>query len=219
MIRVVSFDLDGTLTNFRFVNSVWLEEIPRLYSFEKRVSIDDARKAVKREYDKIGKDRLEWYDLRYWIRKFGLNIDGKELLKTFEHKIATYPEVPDVLEQLKQRGFRLIIVTNARREFVELELEKAEIESYFEHVFSSTSDFGMVKKNVNLYRTVCKILEISPQEMVHVGDDQNFDFAVPKRLGILSFHLDRSGKNKGALVIHSLEELETKLERHIISPS
>ena len=212
-IKVISFDLDGTLIDYRFVDSVWFEGIPKLYSVEKRVSFDDARKAVKREYDKVGKERLEWYDLHYWIRRFGLNVDGQELLRKFEHRIRTYPEVSKVLEQLKQRGFRLVIVTNARREFAELELEKAKMENYFERVFSSTSDFGMVKKTVNLYQRVCNILEISPQEMIHIGDDRNFDFDVPRRLGILAFYLDRTGKHKGELVIHGLEELNRKLQR------
>ena len=212
-IKVISFDLDGTLFDNRFVDSVWLEEIPRLYSFKKRVSIDDARKVVKREYDKVGKERLEWYDLHYWINKFGLNIDEKELLRNFEHRIKTYTEVPKVLEQLKQKGFRLIIVTNAHREFVELELKKAKMKNYFKRVFSSTSDFGLVKKTVKLYQRVCNILKISPKEMIHIGDDRNFDFDVPRRLGILAFHLDRTGKHKGELVIHSLEELNKKLQR------
>ena len=211
--KVISFDLDGTLFDNRFVDSVWLEEIPRLYSVKKRVSIDDAKKIVKREYDKVGKERLEWYDLHYWIKKFGLNIEVEELLRNFEHRIRTYPEVPNVLEQLKQKGFRLIIVTNARREFVELELRKAKMRNYFDRVFSSTSDFGVVKKTINLYQMVCNIIEISPQEMIHIGDDRNFDFNVPRRLGILAFHLDRTGKKKGHFVIHSLDDLNRKLER------
>jgi len=212
-IKAISFDLDGTLTNYRFVDSVWFEGIPRLYSAEKKVSFDDTRKFVKKEYDKVGKEKLEWYDLHYWIRKFSLNVAPQELLRSFEHRIETYPEVPKVLDELKQRDFKLIIVTNARREFVELELRKTEIENYFDRVFSSTADFGLVKKTVNLYQRVCNILEISPEEMIHVGDDRNFDFHVPRRLGILAFHLDRTGKHKGEFVIHSLEELNKKLQR------
>ncbi len=212
-IKVISFDLDGTLFDNMFVDSVWLEEIPRLYSIEKGVSFDNARKTVKREYDLVGKERLEWYDIHYWIRKFGLNVEAKELLRNFEHRIRAYPEVSNVLEQLKQRGFRLVVVTNAIREFVELELEKTEMKDCFERVFSSTSDFGVVKKTVKLYQRVCDILEVSPQEIIHVGDDQNFDFDVPRRLGILAFHLDRTGKHEGEFVIQSLEELTRKLEK------
>ena len=212
-VKVISFDLDGTLFDNMFVDSVWLEEIPRLYSVEKEVSVEDARKVVRREYDGVGKERLEWYDIHYWIRRFGLNVEAKELLRNFEHRIRAYPEVPKVLEQLKQRGFTLVVVTNAGREFVELELEKAKMKDRFDRVFSSTSDFGVVKKTVKLYQRVCGILGVSPQEMIHVGDDRKFDFDVPRRLGILAFHLDRTGKQEGEFVIHSLEELNRRLER------
>jgi len=212
-IEVISFDLDGTLLDNSFVDSVWLEEIPRLYSVEKSVSFDDAKKIVRNHYDSVGKDRREWYDIHYWIRRFGLKVEAKELLRKFEHRIKTYPEVPEILEQLKRRGFRLVIVSNAGREFVELELEKTEMNDCFERVFSSTSDFGVVKKTVRLYQRVCSILGVSLQEMIHVGDDRKFDFEVPRRLGILAYHLDRTGKHEGEFVIHSLEELNRKLER------
>ena len=212
-VKVISFDLDGTLFDNRFVDSVWLEEIPRLYSVKMKGSVDDARRIVRREYDMVGKERLEWYDIRYWIRRFGLNVEAEELLRNFEHRIKPYPEVPKVLEQLRKRGFRLVVVTNAGREFVELELEKADMKNRFDRVFSSTSDFGVVKKTDKLYQRVCSILGVSPQEMIHVGDDRKFDFDVPRRLGILAFYLDRTGKQEGEFVIHSLQELNRKLER------
>ena len=212
-IKVISFDLDGTLFNNRFVDSVWLEEMPRLYAVKNGVSVDEAKKTVKREYDIVGKDRLEWYNIHYWIKKFGLNVQVKKLLRNFEDRIETYPDVPTVLEQLKKRGFRLVVVTNAGRDFFELELEKAKIKECFERVFSATSDFGVVKKTVKIYKRVCDILGVSPQEMIHIGDDRNFDFNVPRRLGMLAFHLDRTGKHEGEFVIHSLEELSRRLER------
>ncbi len=212
-IKVISFDLDGTLFDNKFVDSVWLEEIPRLYSVKNRISVDDAKRIVKSEYDSVGNDRLEWYDIHYWTGKFGFNVKAAELLRSLEHKIETYPEVPTVLEQLRQRGFRLVVVTNARREFVELELEKVDMQDSFDRVFSSTSDFGLVKNTVRLYEKVCSILGVSPQEMIHVGDHRKFDFDVPRRLGILAFHLDRTGKHEGDFGIHTLEELNKRLDK------
>jgi len=186
-----------------------------LYSLKSRISFEDAKKTVKKEYDRVGRGRLEWYDLRYWLKKFGINVSPNELLTSFKHRIRSFPEVPKVLDELKHRGFRLVIVTNARREFVDLELRKVGFENCFERVFSSTSDFRLVKKTTNLYQRVCSTLKIFPQEMIHIGDDRNFDFDVPKKLGILAFHLDRAGKNKGDFVIHSLEELNEKLARFL----
>ena len=61
--KVVSFDLDGTLTDSSFVDSVWHEGIPRLYSIKKKVSLGDAKKAVKYcESAKGNTDIQPWKD-------------------------------------------------------------------------------------------------------------------------------------------------------------
>jgi len=211
-ISVISFDMDGTITDPSFVDSVWLEGIPRLYAIRNSVSFEDAITYVKMEYEKVGRERLEWYDLSYWTEKFGLDVSPEDVLGSFQHRIRIFPEVNEVLEEFKDKGFRLIIVTNAHREFVNLELERTKIGHYFERVFSSTSDFGLVKKTVNLYQKVCGIMGVSPGEMVHVGDDRIFDFVVPSKLGIKALYLDRTGGNSGVLVIHNLKELGEKLE-------
>jgi HAD superfamily hydrolase (TIGR01549 family) len=209
--KVISFDLDGTLTDSGFVNSVWLEGIPRLYSIKKELTFDEARLAVKREYDEVGNEDLQWYDLHYWMKRFGLEFDWRDLFSCYKKRIRIYPEVQNVLKDLEQRGFRLIIITNASREFLKFQLAKTDIRAHFGPVFSATSDFGLVKKTVDLYRRVCSNLGILPQEMIHVGDDRIFDFDIPRRLGILAFHLDRTAIHKGECVIHNLEDLNKKL--------
>ena len=211
-IRVVSFDLDGTITDASFADSVWLEGIPRVYALEKRISLEDAKREVKSEYDKVGRGKLEWYSLDYWIKKFGLDISPSEVLKSYKYRIKIFPEVHRVLENLKNKGFRLIVISNAQREFVDLELEETHITHYFDRVFSSTSDFRLIKDAASLYSGVCRICEIAPQEMAHVGDDRYFDFEVPKRLGILAFYLDRTGQCREESAIHNLLKLNEKLE-------
>ena len=211
--RAISFDMDGTITDLSFVDSVWLEGIPRLYAKKSGVSFEDARTYVKREYDKVGRERLEWYDLSYWTKKFDLSIYPQEILISFQSRIKLFPEVNEVLDQCKDAGFTLIIVTNARREFLDLELEKTEIGHYFERVFSSTSDFGLIKISTNLYQKVCNTIGVSPGELVHVGDDRCFDFDNPRKLGIKAFYLDRNGGHSGDLVIRNLKELVEIVKR------
>ena len=210
-IKIVSFDLDGTITDTSFVDSVWLEGIPSIYASKENLPLDYAKRLVKREYDKIGRERLEWYDLSYWIEKFGLRVSPKELLKSFESKIQIFPEVRGVLKEIRVRGLKQIIVSNARREFVDLEIYKTNIAHYFERVFSATSDFGQIKKSVDIFQKVCNICHIKPEEMLHVGDDRLFDFEIPKRLGIPAVYLDRTGQCEEKTAIHDLRELNEKL--------
>ena len=209
--KMVSFDLDGTVTDISFVDSVWLEGIPRSFVSKNRVSLEEAKRRVMSEYAKVGRERLEWYDLRYWIERLDLDVSPEELLNSYQHKIKVYPEVIEVLQEFSCRGLRLIIVSNARREFLDLELEVTGIRHYFDRVFSSTSDFGLTKKTIDLYQKVCSSCGVYPREMVHVGDDQCFDFEIPRKLGIKAFYLDRTNAASGESVIHSLRELREKV--------
>jgi hypothetical protein len=43
--------------------------------------------SVISEYDRVGRERLEWYDLSYWIGKLGLTVSPKEILNSFENRI------------------------------------------------------------------------------------------------------------------------------------
>jgi len=210
-ISIASFDLDGTLTDISFVDSVWLEGIPSLYAVKHGLTVIDAKDFVTHEYGKIGRERLEWYDLNYWIKKFELDASPWEILNSFKQKIGIFPEAIGALKALREMGLRLIIVTNARREFADLEIEKTEIGPYFERVFSATSDFGLIKKTPEIYRKVCAICKISPTEMIHLGDDHRFDFEIPTGIGIHAFYLDRTAKHSGPSVIHTLTELSQEL--------
>jgi len=210
-IKMLSFDMDGTITDLSFVESVWMEGVPSLFSQKNRMSFEDAKTFVKREYDKVGKERLEWYNLDYWVRKLSLDASPKEILNSFQHRITIFPEVTEALQAFKEKGFRLIIVSSARREFLDIELERTGISHFFEHTFSSTSDFGLTKKTTDIYQKVCTICSVAPSEVVHVGDDPDFDFDIPRKLGIKTFYLDRTGSHSGEMTVRNLKELAEKV--------
>jgi putative hydrolase of the HAD superfamily len=209
-IKVISFDMDGTLVDYEFVNSVWFEGIPKLYAQKENISFEDAREYVKKEYNKVGEERMEWYNIQYWLKNFGLNDSWKDILTSFRHKARVYPEVPEILADLNGK-YDLIISSNSPREFLDIELEETKIRDYFKCIFSTTSDFKQIKKTIDVYNKICNKIKISPQEIIHVGDNWNFDFTIPKKLGITSYYLDRSKQKKGKFIIHDLKEFEKKL--------
>jgi HAD superfamily hydrolase (TIGR01549 family) len=210
MPKIISFDMDGTLVDSEFTDWVWLHGIPKLYAEKTGLPFEKAKHLVVEEYLKVGEGAIEWYDIKYWFQFFKLEQSWKVLMERYVDKISIYPNVNHLLERLKDR-FQLVLTSNAGREFIDVEMEATGLRRYFDRIFSATSDFGEVKKTVGFYQRICQILGVRPQKIVHVGDHYEFDYLVPRSLGIHAFYLDRSGEQNGEFVLRDLRDLEEKL--------
>lgn len=207
--------MDGTLVSQDFADAVWLDGLPRLYAEERGMDFDEARKYVIKEYEKVGNEAIEWYDVRYWFHRFGIEKNWHDLLFQYEKHLRVYPEVSRVLEKLGKK-YDPIIISNAAREFIQAELEMGGLSKKFSHIFSAVSDFKETKKEGWIYLKICEILGIEPREMNHIGDNWDFDYLVPTKMGIKAFYLDRKkadgkGEKNGNFIIKSLEEIEELL--------
>lgn len=214
MKKIISFDLDGTLVDIEFGNKVWNEGIGGKFAETYGVDRDLGEEWVRNAYAAIGDRNLLWYDIDYWLRRFNLPVSAAELLDAYAASIRLLPHVHDVLDTLAGK-YELIIASNAARLFVEKELEQTGIASYFRRTVSATSDYGIVKKDVAFYRRLCSELEVSPEEMVHVGDHLIFDLEVPLQFGIDAFFVasqrpEPAGVDNGR-VLHDLRELIARL--------
>ncbi|GAJ24059.1 unnamed protein product, partial [marine sediment metagenome] len=84
-------------------------------------------------------------------------------------------------------------------DFIDIKLRKRNIKKYFRRVFSAVS-IGLIKKEESFYLALCSSLAIKPNELIHIGDHYEFDYLVPRQIGIRAFYLDRnSGKQKVSL--------------------
>ena len=205
-IKVVSFDLEGTLVTPDYSQSVWHEGIPSLYANQNGIDFERAKDIVLREYQKVGDQRKEWYDIKYWFNFFGLG-DYRKVLEQHRNQLSQFPDVLPVLSSLG-RKYRLIIATGTAREFLPYLLDG--LESHFVRVFSSISDYGQLK-SPRFYAQVCQEMGVKPHEMVHVGDSRQFDFIAAKEAGVKVFHLDRAQQPGNGDSLQSLTELETGL--------
>jgi HAD superfamily hydrolase (TIGR01549 family) len=210
MLKFISFDMDGTLIASEFTDWVWGQGIPTLYAEKTGLPFEAAKVFVEGEYRKVGEGAIEWYDIKYWFRFFQLEMHWQVLMERYVDKINIYPDVNHILDRLKNK-FSLILTSNAGREFIDIELKATGLGKYFNQIFSATSDFGEVKKTIDFYQRICQILGANPDEIVHVGDHYEFDYLVPRKLGIHAFYLDRSGQQKGDFVISDLRDLEKRL--------
>jgi HAD superfamily hydrolase (TIGR01549 family) len=204
MKKVVSFDLDGTLVNAVYGNLVWLEGVPERYALKHRLTIEEAKRIVKEQYNSIGESNLLWYNLPYWIERFELDISVHELLDQYESNIQLEPHVADIMRILKQ-NYSLVIASNAARIFVEKELRYTGMFDWFDHIFSATTDFSMVKGNEAFFLAMCGIVGVAPSEVIHIGDHEIFDYEVPQKVGISAYHYSPGGQSHGKTISNFMD--------------
>jgi putative hydrolase of the HAD superfamily len=100
----------------------------------------------------------------------------------------SYPEVVDVLEQLRPH-LVLAIVSNFDGR-LRVILERLGTSKYFRHVFVS-SEIGADKPDPEIFRRALEFLEVQPRDALHVGDDPERDWRAATDAGLSIFQLDR----------------------------
>ena len=205
-IELISFDAEGTLVTPDFSETIWHEAIPALYARKKGLDLAQAKKSITEEYDKIGVHRLEWYDIEYWFSCLDLG-SSEPVIQSCLNRIARYPEVIEVLSSLASQ-YKLIVASGTPIELLHCLLR--DIKPYFVRIFSSISHYGQVK-NPDFYLRICEEMGVKPGQVIHVGDNWQFDFLNAQQAGLNAFYIDRSGENHQ----ESLADL-TQLKRFLM---
>ena len=99
-----------------------------------------------------------------------------------------YPDVPGILEQLQPR-FQLAVLSSfdGRLRFI---LQHLGISRFFTHIFLS-SEIGADKPDLEIYRRALRLIDLKPNEVLHVGDDPERDWKAATAAGLSIFQLNR----------------------------
>lgn len=179
--REVGLNLDAQQLERAF-HSAW-QQMPRRPAIDGPRENDDKgwwRELVGRVFDQVGPllselDRDNFFEIAY------------------EHFAEAgvwqlYPEVPEVLEQLRPR-FQLAVVSNfdGRLRFI---LQHLGISNYFSYIFIS-SELGADKPDPEIFRRAVNVMHLDANEVLHVGDDPERDWKAAAAAGLSVFRLDR----------------------------
>jgi len=189
-IELISFDAEGTVVTPDFSEAIWHEAIPALYAQKKGLDIAQARRHIAEEYGRIGDQRLEWYDIEYWFSCLDLG-SSEPVIQSCLDKIGHYPEVTEVLSSLASE-YRLIVASGTPLKLLHCLLR--DIKPYFVRIFSSVSHYRQLK-SPDFYLSICEEMGVKPSQVIHVGDNWQFDFLNAQQAGVNAFYLDRSGRN------------------------
>jgi len=150
----------------------------------------------------------------YLAEEFGLSEDRLRL--ALDEVVYDYPEarhmvpvdgVPEVLEQLKQRGYRLAVVSNWSVDLPRV-LSAAHLDQHFEGIFASEA-VGYSKPHAAAFLVPLERLGLTPGISAYVGDLYDVDVAGSRDVGLTPVLFDPLGLglHPDVLAIRRLRDL------------
>ncbi len=165
-ISTVMLDMDGTLLDLNFDNHFWKEFVPLRYAELHGLSLSAAKAELEPRF-KAMEGRLEWYCLDFWSAELELDIAG--LKQEIAGLIAVHPHVTDFLDAARAAGKRLLLVTNAHRDSLNLKMEKTCLHTFFDAIVCS-HDFGLAKEQAGFWPAMRAVHPFAPESSLLVDD-------------------------------------------------
>ncbi|MBI4639714.1 MAG: HAD-IA family hydrolase [Candidatus Tectomicrobia bacterium] len=122
-----------------------------------------------------------------------------------------FPEVIDVLDQLRGNGCVVGIISNWDHRLPGI-LEGLGLHRYFDHIVIS-SQIGWEKPAPEIFQKALEMSNVAPQKALHVGDSLRDDVGGAKGVGMDALLIERREKSQEERVIQSLNELFLYIEQ------
>ena len=102
--------------------------------------------------------------------------------------IRLYPGVKEALFRLREKGYRLWLLSNAQRAFTAYELRLLGLSDQFDKVYLS-SDFQCRKPDVRFFNALLQEQKLDPAKCLMIGNDRNTDIAGARAAGLDTLYM------------------------------
>src|SRR6266511_3760117 len=179
MDRWVTFDCYGTLVDWNAgIGTVLGEELlPRYHELERQVEAENPARSYR--------DVMREVSTRLGIR------DADALGRSLP-TWPVFPEVPDALREARARGWKLAILSNTDRDFIDDSMASIGVRFEFAIV---ASEIGSYKPALGHWRAFEERVGRPPD--VHVAASLFHDIAPANELGLRSVWINRFGEEPG----------------------
>lgn len=109
-------------------------------------------------------------------------VDLREYHRTENLWEHVEPDVVPALEQLRARGLRLVVVSNANGRLRHL-FDRLDLTRWFDHVLDS-HEWGVEKPDPKLFQHALDVAGASADRTIHVGDLYHVDVVGARRAGL-----------------------------------
>ena len=191
MLKAVIFDLDNTLIDFMKMKTLSCDAaISAMIGAGLNVKKEKAMEELFKLYDKYGLEEKTIF--QKFLKKVAKKIDYEILAsgivayrRVRAGFLEPYPHVSEVLFELKRKGIKLAIVSDAPRLKAWIRLVSMKINHLFDVVITF-EDTKELKPSTIPFKVAFKKLKVRASECLMVGDRPERDIKGAKNLGMLT---------------------------------
>lgn len=170
-----------------------------------KICAEETAKLAEKNGSQYPEIKIEWV----WNRLIAGESDASKIQKlctTFREKsrdkLVCYNNVHNVLEQIKNEGGHVYLLSNAQRLFTQKELDDTNLTKYFDDIFIS-SDKGVKKPDSTFINELLEKHSLIKSETVMIGNEIKSDIGSAVAAGIDGIYLNTYS--------HTQQELDSEL--------
>ena len=196
--RWATFDCYGTLVDW---NGGIRAQLARVFGDERAGELLERFHELEPELEVDGK-RSYREVLTEAMRRLGASEDDESALADSLPEWHPFPEVPQALEEARHQGWKLAILSNTDRDYIEASMERLGVPFEFAIV---ASEVGSYKPALGHWRAFEERVGTSPD--VHVAASLFHDVAPANDLGLPSVWINRLGEQPAPQATRELPDL------------
>jgi putative hydrolase of the HAD superfamily len=166
-IDTVLLDMDGTLLDLNYDNTLWNSVLPQRYSETHQISLEAAREHLF-AHMASRRGELEFYCLDYWAEFTGLDVVA--LHHELVELIAYRPHAEAFLAHVEIIERRALLVTNAHRDSLAVKDRHSGLASRL-HGVVSCHDYGAPKESRKFWEALMAEHPFDPKRTLLIDDN------------------------------------------------
>lgn len=192
------FDIDRTLWDLETNSKLTLSQLvdrhlpeltPRFSEFLDIFYVINEKLWLQYRDGEIKKEVLQGERFGRAFKKMGIEVPliakqfGDDFMKEAPLKTGLFPYTIEVLEYLKNKGYRMFLLTNGFTNVQIIKIRESKIEPFFEKMVTS-ENAGYQKPHKKIFEHALKTVNAKKHESIMIGDDLDNDIGGAKKFGM-----------------------------------